>query len=112
MEVATERQGGVLTARVEGRLDGATVGGFEEAVRTAMAESDRALLIDCEGLGFISSAGLRAVLTIAKALKDRNARFALCSLPEPVREVFRISGFDRIVAIHPSRAEALAFFDS
>ena len=110
MDVTTERRDGVLTARVEGRIDGSNAVQFEEAVRTAIEESDRAVLIDCEGLSFISSAGLRVVLLTAKTLMGRNAGFALCSLSEPIREVFRISGFDSIVAIHPTREEALAAF--
>ncbi len=110
MEVTTERRDGVLTARVSGRIDGSNAVRFEEAVRTAMEESDRAVLIDCADLSFISSAGLRVVLLTAKTLMGRNAGFALCSMSEPIREVFRISGFDSIVAIHPTGEEALAAF--
>ena len=94
MEVTTERDDGVLLARVDGRIDGATVVGFEEAIRTAIEETDH------------------AVPMTAKMLMGRDAGFALCSLSEPIRDVFRVSGFDRIVAIHASRAEALVFFDS
>ena len=112
MDVTTERQEGVLTAQVGGRIDGSNVAQFEEAIRTAIDESDRAVLIDCENLGYISSAGLRAVLMTAKTLSSRNAKFALCAMSDPIREVFQISGFDKIVAIHPSKAEALASFDS
>lgn len=112
MDVTTERQEDVLTAQVGGRIDGSNVAQFEEAIRTAIEESDRAVLIDCENLGYISSAGLRAVLMTAKALMSRNAKFALCSMSDPIREVFQISGFDKIVAIHPSKTEALASFDS
>ena len=48
----------------------------------------------------------------APELLLRNTEFSLCSLSEPIREVFWISGFDQIVAIHPSRAEAIAALDS
>lgn len=112
MEVTTERLDGVLTARVEGRLDDMIAARFEDAIRTATEESDRAVLIDCAELRFIGSAGLRAVLRTAKTLMGRNTGFALCSLSEPIRDVFRISGFEAIVAIHPTRAEALVAFDS
>ena len=112
MDVTTEREDGVLTARVEGRIDGTTAVDFGEAIRTAMEEDDRGVVIDCGKLSFISSAGLRIVLMTAKALRGRNTGFALCAMSEPIRDVFRISGFDTIVAIHPTRAEALASFDS
>ena len=112
MEVTTEREDGVLTARVEGRIDGSNAVEFSEAVRRAIAEDDRAVLIDCVDLRFISSAGLRVVLMTAKALRGRNTGFALCAMSDPIRDVFRISGFDSIVAIHPTRAETLASFDT
>ena len=38
----------------------------------------------------------------------RDAKLVLCSLSEQIREVFEISGFDKVLAIHPTRAAALA----
>ena len=111
MDLKTERQDGVLSAHVGGRIDGTNAREFEEAVRTAIDKSDRAVIMDFENLSYISSAGLRAVLLTAKNLRTQDAKFALCSLSAHIREVFEISGFDKIIAIHPSRAEALASFE-
>ena len=108
MDVTTERQDSVLSAQVGGRIDGSNVAEFEEAIRTAIEESDRAVIMDFEKLVYISSAGLRAILLTAKSLGNRNAKFALCSLSDQIREVFETSGFDKVIAIHPSKAEALA----
>ena len=107
MDVSTERQDGVLSARVGGRIDGSNVAEFEEAIRTVIEESDRAVIMDFEALSYISSAGLRAILLTAKSLSNRDTKFMLCSLSGQIREVFEISGFDKIIAIHPSRVEAL-----
>ena len=111
MDVTTERQDGVLSARVGGRIDGSNVVEFEEAIRTAIEDSDRAVIMDFEKLSYISSAGLRAILLTAKSLWNRDAKFLLCSLSDQIREVFEISGFDKIITLHPSRAEALASLD-
>ena len=54
------------------------------------------------------STGLRAAFTTAKTLHGRNAEPILCALSEPVRRVFRVTGFDRILSIYGTRAEALA----
>ena len=111
MDVTTERKDGVLSVHVDGRIDGSTALEFHETVETAIADSDRAVIVDCEGLSYIGSAGLRTVLAIAKAVSNRDARFALCSLSEPVRRIFenlREARFDTIITIRPSRAEALA----
>ena len=111
MDVTTERQDGVLSARVDGRIDGSNVAEFEEAIRAVTEEGHRAVIMDFEELTYISSAGLRAILLTAKSLGNQNAKFALCSLSDQIREVFEVSGFDKIIAIHPSKAEALASLD-
>ena len=111
MNVTTERQDGILSARVTGRIDAGNVREFEETIRSAIEDGDRAVILDFEKLVYISSTGLRAVLMTAKNLWKRDATFALCSMPDVVRAVFEVSGFDKIIAIHPTRAEALAALD-
>ena len=111
MDLTTERRDGVLSARVGGRIDSANAYEFQETISAAIEESDGAVIMDFEKLSYISSAGLRAVLMTAKALRKRDAAFALCSLPDQIREIFEISGFDKVIAIYPTRVEALASLD-
>ena len=108
MDVTTERENGVLSVWVEGRIDGSTVLAFHEAIETAIEDGDQAVIVDCERLSYIGSAGLRTMLAIAKAVSNRDARFALCSLPDSVLKIFEKSGFDTIITIRASRTEALA----
>ena len=108
MDIGLERQDGALIAKPEGRVDGINASDFEKALRDAIDEGGGPLIVDLENLTYISSAGLRAILLIAKLLAQRNAGFGLCSLSDPIREVFEISGFDKIVSIHGSRSDALA----
>ena len=108
MDVTTEREEGVLSVRVEGRIDGSTVLAFREAIEIALKDGDRAVIVDCEKLSYIGSVGLRTMLAIAKAVANRDARFALCAVSEPVFKIFKMSGFDTILTIRPSRTEALA----
>ena len=110
MDVATERKNDVLSVLVSGRIDGTNVMQFEETVRTAIEESDHAVVMDLERLSYISSAGLRILLLIAKSLMGRDAKLALCAMSDQMRKVFETGGFDRIIPIHPSRAEALSSF--
>lgn len=108
MHVTTDRQDGVLSVQVEGRIDGSTVLAFHEAIETALRDGDRAVIVNCEQLIYIGSVGVRTVLEIAKAVTNRDARFALCAVSEPVRKIFEMSGFDTIITISPTRDEALA----
>jgi anti-anti-sigma factor len=108
MGVKTERQGDTLIAKTDGRVDSANAREFQTALEAAIGASDRAVILDMEDLSYISSAGLRVILLIAKTLRKRNAELMLCSLSDPIREVFEISGFDKIIPVHASREQALA----
>ncbi len=67
-------------------------------------------LVNFEKLDYISSAGLRVLLTAAKQLKGTDGELRICSLNEVVREVFDISGFTTIFKVFGSESEALDGF--
>ena len=95
----------------EGRLDFDAAPGLQEALERALGapgKAPAALINDGAGLEYVSSAGLRAVLLAARAAQRADVPFALCALQPAVREVFDLSGFSRIIAVHPDRATALA----
>ncbi len=108
MEIKFEREGASLVVQVEGRIDGTTAPEFEDGLKRAISQDDRAVVINFGGVSYVSSAGLRAILLIAKYIGQREAKFALYALQELTREVFEISGFDQIIQIRASKAEALA----
>ena len=111
MEVVTERSDGILWARVSGRIDGTNFRKFEESINSVIEADDRAVIVDLEKLHYISSAGLRTVLMIARNLKRREAAFSLCALTDVVQQIFECTGFDEIITIHPTKADALASVD-
>ena len=112
MAIETERQGDTLIAKTDGRVDGTNAREFQTDLEAAIDANDRAVILNMEKLSYISSAGLRVILLMAKVLQGRNAKFAVCSLSEPIHEVFAISGFDKIISIHASQAQALAAFNN
>jgi anti-sigma regulatory factor (Ser/Thr protein kinase) len=63
-------------------------------------------MIDCCALDYVSSAGLRVFLVAARAAARAGITFALCALTPAVREVFELSGFARLMAVHADRAAA------
>ena len=107
MDITSQRSDGALIVSVEGRVDGANARKFQKAVENVIGDGDGAVVLDMEDLSYISSAGLRSILLIAKGLQKRNSKFAVCSLQGPIREVFRIVGFDKIVSIYDSTGEAV-----
>lgn len=108
MEVKCSMAGNVLVAEVEGRIDGVTARDFEEAVTSAIADEAKPVVCDFSSVSYVSSAGLRSVLVIAKRLSKADLSFSVCGLNGTVAEVFRISGFDKIIKSHETREDALA----
>jgi anti-anti-sigma factor len=108
MAINTEREGDTLVAKAEGRIDGTNAREFQDDLDSVIEEGDRAVILNFQDLMYISSAGIRVVLMTAKTLQRREAQFALCSLSEPVREIFEVSGFDKIIPIHASQDEAIS----
>ena len=68
-----------------------------------ISAEDRTIVIDLSAVTFVSSAGLRALLMIAKS---QGVEARLCCLLPDVQAVFTMSGFDRILKIFGSREEA------
>ena len=93
---------------VKGRIDASTVASFEAEVLPSIADVKHILILNLADVEYMSSAGLRAVLKIAKETKSKNIVFACTSLQSAVFDVFKISGFSSIVKIFGSTQEALS----
>ena len=69
--------------------------------------SETGVILDLEGLSYMSSAGLRTILITAKRLQESRTKFALCSLRETIKEIIQIAGFDRIIDVCDTRGDAV-----
>ncbi len=96
----------IQVLRPQGRLDSTSSPGLEKQATELIDGGERRLLIDLGGLDYISSAGLRAALAVAKRMNAAGGRLALCSLNPQIAEVFEISGVDSIIDIHASPESA------
>lgn len=108
MEMSTERIDGVLWVRVSGRFAGGDATELAEMIAAAIDDDDRAVILDCEQLSHVGGMGFRAVTMTAKHLMQRDTAFLLCAPSNALRAALHVSAIDRIVPIHPTRADALA----
>lgn len=100
--------GATVLVLAEPRLDSSNAGSFNEELDSVTDPTSRAVVIDMQSLDYISSAGLRAIMQAVRKMQQQGGSLALCSLSSDVRAVFQTSGFDQLIDIHPSRAEAVA----
>ena len=108
MAVTIERQDNTIIAQVSGRVDGTNAAEFQDDLIPVTEGSNQSVILDIGELSYISSAGLRVILLIARTLRSKDATFIVCSPTDSIREIFEISGFSQIIPIHNSQAEAVA----
>lgn len=107
LNIRQEEIGAVRLLMLEGRLDTETAADFELALQDLRNAGEHDFLIDLTGIGYVSSAGLRVLLSLAKQLDGGNGSVRLCGLSPAVREVFDVAGFSKLFAIFPNRNAAL-----
>ncbi len=107
MEFESEKTGASMVVKVKGRMDATTAGEFEQEMARHMEAGEKNFVVDLAGLQYISSAGLRAILTVAKKLKSGGGQMAFCRLQGIVQEVFSLAGFSSMFALHDSLEAAL-----
>jgi anti-anti-sigma factor len=104
MTITEERSRGVVVVAPKGRIDSTT----SPALDAHLIElgKDR-VVVDFSEVDYISSAGLRVMLTLAKRIRDRKGALALAGLEDAVRQVFALAGFLPLFAVEPTRAAAI-----
>ncbi len=108
MKITESKRNGIAVLTVAGRVDASNAGMLEETLLERVAAGEKVLVVDCAGLDYISSAGLRALLVAAKRLMPSNGQIALAALKEHIKEVFDIAGLSSIFSLHATVEEALA----
>lgn len=107
MELGWSRDSEVLIATVGGRIDSANSMDCHEALGAGIGPDDQSLLLNMAGITFLSSAGLRVLLMLAKKFTGPGRTFALCGLKDHINEVISVSGFSQIIEVYGSQGEAI-----
>lgn len=99
MEVKILDQNDEKVVVIEGRVDTVTAPDLEMKVSLIWTTPGIKLVFDCEKLEYISSSGLRIILTAHKQITARGGKFILRNLTREVRSVIDLTGFSRILVI-------------
>lgn len=93
--------------RVLGRVDTTNYTDFEAAFIPLLQAGKKNILLDCSGLNYISSTGLRVLLTVQKRMTSAAGKFLLFAMQPNIREIFDISGFSSIFSILETEEQAI-----
>lgn len=95
-----EKKDSTLHVWPEGRLDTATSPVFEKEV-SAQLDGVQHILMDFARLEYISSGGLRALLTIEKLIEEQDGDMRLFHVNENIMEIFDLVGFTNVITVVP-----------
>jgi len=108
MQITATKKENATIAALAGRMDAMTTVEFDRWLAERLATGESHFILDMQGLDYISSAGLRSLLSAAKQLKAKNGVLLICCLGGTVEEVFRMSGFLSILPSFPDVEKACA----
>ena len=97
MNIVKNQEGSKLELLLSGRLDTTTAPQLESALNEDMAAVTE-LILNFEGLEYISSAGLRVLLAAQKQM-NRKGSMVVKNVCEDIRDVFDITGFSDILTV-------------
>ena len=98
MNVVTKVENGTLFVELEGRLDTIT----SQELANTLPQEKRANLdldLDFQKLQYVSSAGLRLLVLFKKEAQATNNKMVIRNINEVVKEIFSVTGFDKILKI-------------
>ncbi|MGE5615376.1 MAG: STAS domain-containing protein [Bacillota bacterium] len=100
--------GEVTVVEVDGRVDSANAPKLEDHVAALIRGGKKSVLLDLAKVEYISSAGFRTLLLLARQAGEAQSRFALCSLTPKVHRLFDMGGFLDLLPIAQTREEGLS----
>lgn len=110
MQIATQIEQNVVIVSVSGRLDALTAADFDRTLAGIVQNGSPNMVLECRALEYISSAGLRSMLALAKQLKARNGRLICAELVGTARDVFDMSGFGAAISLFDTVEAARSAF--
>lgn len=108
MQITTTNEAGASVIRVEGSMDAISVAEFDAEWKKVIEEGSTRVVVEMSGLEYISSAGLRGILMLAKTTKMKGIALAFAGMRDMVSDMFKLSGFLTILSVHPDVPSALA----
>lgn len=97
LNIINKAEGSALTISLEGRLDTTTAPEFEKLLKGSL-DGVSELTLDMEKLEYISSAGLRVLLSAQKRM-NRQGEMLLIHVGPAIMDIFEVTGFSEILTI-------------
>jgi len=108
LNITEQKVGTVTVMEVVGRMDSANSPKLQDRASAILGEAGSAVLLDLGKVEYISSAGFRSLLILARQSKETKRPFVLCGLTPKVRQLFDLGGFLDLLPVAATREEGIA----
>jgi anti-sigma B factor antagonist len=105
--VSTTQDGDYTVVAVTGELDVYTAPVLEESLGDLVDDGKSDLVVDLSDVSFMDSTGLGLLIKALKWTREHDGSLRIVANTEKVLKVFRVTGLDGVLSLHPSRAEAI-----
>ena len=110
--IQTSLENNLSIVALEGFVDAHTAPQFEDAIQKAVDSGSVRIVVDCEKLNYISSAGLGVFMSFIEEVRDRGGDIKICGLTPKVKHTFEILGFQDIFEMLDDQQTALQRFNA
>lgn len=99
MKIDIKIEENAVRASLEGRLDTASAQDCAPDFQTLNEQADKRITLDCNQLNYISSSGLRLLLTLRKEVEAKGGHLIVEHITDEIRSVFTLTGFFKLFDI-------------
>lgn len=110
MDVNVTEENHIILIEVSGRIDSTNANEFGARLSKPIDDGHTLLVLDLAAVDYMSSAGLREIVSAIKRVRQDNGDVRLAQPSERVMEVLEISGLDSIFQIYPTQDGAMQSF--
>ncbi|NGX40126.1 MAG: putative anti-sigma factor antagonist BtrV [Chlamydiae bacterium] len=106
VEITIEQEGDIHIVTLDGRLDASSTPVIEKKL-AKLVETAKQLVVDFSKVTYLSSAGMRLLLSLTKRLQSGDGQILFFGMNDDVMEIIKMAGFERILRIFNTKKEAL-----
>ena len=105
-----ETRGTVQIVRLAGSLDMYSFPRLETQLSTLFQQGQYSIVLDCNELDYIGSAGLGALIGFAKQAREHHGDLKLLNVPERIYKIIELLGFTKVLQVFNAETEAVSSF--
>ena len=108
--IEKEARGAVQLVRLAGSLDMYSFPRLETQLSTLFQQGQYSIVLDCNELDYIGSAGLGALIGFAKQAREHHGDLKLLNVPERIYKIIELLGFTKVLQVFHAETEAVSSF--